>query len=53
MAVVTLVALVAAQDFDYDDDPRPRPAPARIRPGFSGPSAAKPTPVAILKQINR
>lgn len=55
LAVFALVAVSFAQDDDYYDEPiRPRPAPARIQPGYSGPSKGPaPTPVPILKQINR
>lgn len=63
VAVFALVAVSFAQDYDYDEAPRPRPkpgpalrpAPPRIQPGYSGPasSAPKPTPVPILKQINK
>ncbi|CAH1098815.1 unnamed protein product [Psylliodes chrysocephalus] len=57
LAVLTLVAVSFAQDDYYDDEPQPppraRPAPARVQPGYSGPAAPRPTPVAILKQINR
>ncbi|KAL1488011.1 hypothetical protein ABEB36_015388 [Hypothenemus hampei] len=50
VVVLLLAANVWAQDFDY----APRPAPTRIQPGYSGPSnAPKPTPVAIIKQIDR
>lgn len=38
---------------DYDFEARSRPAPARIQPGYSGNVDTKPTPVPILKQINR
>ncbi|XP_018320129.1 formin-like protein 14 [Agrilus planipennis] len=43
---------------DYLDEPLRappprRPAPARIDPDYSGPAAPRPTPVPILKQINR
>ncbi|CAH0553799.1 unnamed protein product [Brassicogethes aeneus] len=51
LSVFALVAVACAQDFDYG--PPTRPAPSRVQPGYSGPSAAKPTPIAILKQINR
>lgn len=57
MTVFALVAVALAQDDDYyEPQTRPRPAPARIQPGYSGPagsSAPRPTPVPILKQINR
>lgn len=57
LTVFALVAVTLAQDDDYyEPQPRPRPAPARIQPGYSGPagsSAPRPTPVPILKQINR
>ncbi|CAG9823498.1 unnamed protein product [Phaedon cochleariae] len=53
LAVLTLLGVSLAQDY-YDEEPRPRPAPARIQSGYSGAqSAPRPTPVAILKQINR
>lgn len=53
LAVFALVAAAFAQQFDYESGPPARPAPARIQAGFSGPAAPKPTPVPILKQINR
>ncbi|CAG9863442.1 unnamed protein product [Phyllotreta striolata] len=56
LAVLILVAATFAQDDYYDEEPQPpraRPAPARIQPGYSGPAAPRPTPIAILKQINR
>ncbi|KAG5900614.1 hypothetical protein JTB14_017466 [Gonioctena quinquepunctata] len=52
LAVLALAAVTFAQDY-YDEEPRPRPAPARVQPGYSGPAEARPTPIAILKQINR
>ncbi|XP_023025336.2 uncharacterized protein [Leptinotarsa decemlineata] len=54
LAVLTaFVAVTFAQDY-YDDEPRAsRPAPPRVQPGYSGPAAPRPTPVPILKQINR
>ncbi|KAJ3654520.1 hypothetical protein Zmor_013703 [Zophobas morio] len=53
VAVFALLAVSWAQDFDYDLPPRP--APHRVKPSYSGPaaSAPRPTPVPILKQINR
>ncbi|XP_044756982.1 cyclin-K [Coccinella septempunctata] len=51
--LAVIVAVTFAQDYDYEE---PRAAPQRVRPGYSGPSqnnAPRPTPVAILKQINR
>ncbi|KAJ8970460.1 hypothetical protein NQ314_001212 [Rhamnusium bicolor] len=47
-----IVAVTFAQDYD-NYEPRARAAPPRVQPGYSGPAAPKPTPVAILKQINR
>lgn len=45
-----LMGVVLAQD--YQDYQGPRQAPVRIRPG-NGPVENRPTPIAILKQINR
>lgn len=54
LTVFALVAVSFAQDDDYyEPEPRHRPAPARIQAGYSGPAAPRPTPVPILKQINR
>ncbi|EEZ98600.2 cuticular protein precursor [Tribolium castaneum] len=52
VAVFALAAVAFGQDFDYDSSP-PRPAPHRVKPSYSGPAAPRPTPVPILKQINR
>lgn len=52
MAVLAFMAVAFAQDYDYEPAQH-RPAPSRVQPGYSGPAAPKPTPVAILKQINR
>lgn len=48
-----VIAAVAAQQYEFESGPPARAAPARIQSGYSGPAAPKPTPVAILKQINR
>ncbi|XP_019881239.2 nematocyst expressed protein 3-like [Aethina tumida] len=54
VAVFAFVAVSFAQDFsDYEPASPVRPAPSRVQPGYSGPAGPKPTPVPILKQINR
>ncbi|RZC38784.1 hypothetical protein BDFB_002826 [Asbolus verrucosus] len=52
VAVFALLATAFGQDYDYEPAPH-RPAPPRVRPGYSGPAPPRPTPVPILKQINR
>lgn len=52
MAILCLAIVVTAQDYDeyYSENAgKPRPAPIRLRQG----NEPAPTPVPILKQINR
>lgn len=51
VALLAFVTITVGQEYDYQS--APRPAPPRVQPGYSGPTAPKPTPVPILKQINR
>ncbi|XP_017781562.1 PREDICTED: translation initiation factor IF-2-like [Nicrophorus vespilloides] len=51
VAVFALLALAYGQEYEYQTGARP--APSRIQSGFSGAAQPKPTPVPILKQINR
>ncbi|XP_060523526.1 actin-binding protein WASF2-like isoform X2 [Cylas formicarius] len=55
VTVLAIVAATFAQDFDFSPlQLPPRPAPPKVKPNYSGPSSApRPTPVPILKQIDR
>ncbi|GJQ81576.1 hypothetical protein Trydic_g9951 [Trypoxylus dichotomus] len=52
IAFCVFVAATTGQNYDYEPAPA-RPAPPRLSSSGFSPSAPKPTPVPILKQINR
>ncbi|KAK9737560.1 Insect cuticle protein [Popillia japonica] len=52
ITICTFVAVTTGQNYDYEPAPV-RPAPPRLSSSGYSASAPKPTPVPILKQINR
>ena len=48
-----LCAFTNAQDYQDYQENTPRPAPIRLRPSSGQVDAPRPTPVPILKQINK
>ncbi|XP_044740316.1 translation initiation factor IF-2-like [Chrysoperla carnea] len=53
ICTVAIIGTAIAQEYDFESSAPRRPAPPRVTPGYSGSVDVKPTPVPILKQINR